>query len=59
VGSPHPSTGHSADHPGSGIGALTNLLKAQPVEELFPNVDFPETHNTPILKAAYIFSFLT
>ncbi|KLT45384.1 hypothetical protein CC85DRAFT_231499, partial [Cutaneotrichosporon oleaginosum] len=44
---------------GSGIGALTNLLKTHPVEELFPNVNFPETHNSPILKAAYIFSFLT
>lgn len=47
------------DNAGSGIGALTNLLKTHPVEELFPHVDFPETHNSPILKAAYIFSFLT
>ncbi|BEJ16385.1 hypothetical protein CspHIS471_0509900 [Cutaneotrichosporon sp. HIS471] len=44
---------------GSGIGALTNLLRMHAAEELFPNVDFPETHNSPILKAAYIFSFLS
>lgn len=44
---------------GSGIGALTSLFTIYPSEKLFPYVDFPDTHNSPILKAGYIFSFLT
>ncbi|TXT09009.1 hypothetical protein VHUM_02483 [Vanrija humicola] len=44
---------------GSGIGALANLLKTQSPASLFPTVVFPETHTTPVLQAAYIFSFLT
>ncbi|GMK55203.1 hypothetical protein CspeluHIS016_0202590 [Cutaneotrichosporon spelunceum] len=44
---------------GSGIGALANLLRLHATEDLFPDVDFPQTHNSPVLKAAYIFSFLS
>lgn len=44
---------------GSGLGALANLLSSHPPENLFPGLDFPSTHHTPVLKAAYVFSLLT
>lgn len=43
---------------GSGIGALARHLERYPAEQLFPNVEFPEDYGTPVLKAAYIFSYL-
>lgn len=42
---------------GSGIGALANLLDRN--DSLFPTIRFPDTHNTALLKAAYVFSYLT
>ncbi|KAI9639197.1 uncharacterized protein MKK02DRAFT_39488 [Dioszegia hungarica] len=44
---------------GSGIGALVNLLAYKDSSDLFPTLRFPDTHNTPILKAAYVFSHLS
>lgn len=28
-------------------------------DDMFPEVNFPKDYNTPVLKAAYIFSYLT
>ena len=44
---------------GSGMGALASLLREQEPKSMFPDVTFPQDYNTPVLKAAYIFSFLT
>lgn len=43
---------------GSGIGALSDLLDRGDQSKLFPDVRFPDTHNTAVLRAAYIFSHL-
>lgn len=50
--------GGLADDPGSGLGALATLLETKQ-KEMFPNLDFPKDYNTAVLKAAYIFSYLT
>jgi len=44
---------------GSGIGALASHIQRLSSDAMFPSVSFPSTHNTPILKAAYIFSHLS
>ena len=44
---------------GSGLGALSNLLERQPATSMFPTMSFPETHNTPVLRAAHVFSLLS
>jgi hypothetical protein len=43
---------------GSGLGALAALLEVRE-KEMFPDVKFPDNYNTAVLKAAYIFSYLT
>ena len=45
--------------PGSGLGALAALIERNGTKDLFPDTTFPEAYNSPILKAAYIFSFLS
>lgn len=47
-----------ADELGSGLGALAALLETRQ-DEMFPNITFPDDYNTAVLKAAYIFSYLT
>ncbi len=44
---------------GSGLGALATLLERDSPSELFPGLSFPSSHDTPVLQAAYVFSFLT
>ncbi|WVQ77839.1 hypothetical protein IAR50_007536 [Cryptococcus sp. DSM 104548] len=44
---------------GSGLGALATLLSTRKAKDLFPGVVFPREYNTPLLKASYIFSFLS
>ena len=44
---------------GSGLGALSTLLERHSPSHLFPSLQFPKTHDTPVLRAAYIFSLLT
>jgi hypothetical protein len=44
---------------GSGLGALVSLLEHRDASSLFPNLEFPATHNTAVLRAAYVFSYLT
>ncbi|TYJ54479.1 hypothetical protein B9479_004899 [Cryptococcus floricola] len=44
---------------GSGLGALATLLSTRKAKDLFPGVVFPRGINTPLLKASYIFSFLS
>ncbi|KAK8864671.1 hypothetical protein IAR55_001922 [Kwoniella newhampshirensis] len=44
---------------GSGLGALVSLLSTIPPSTLFPKISFPPEYNSPLLQAAYIFSFLT
>jgi hypothetical protein len=41
------------------LGALATLLETKKQNDLFPNVDFPPEYNTAVLKAAYLFSYLT
>lgn len=48
-----------ADFVGSGLGALVNLLEHRDASSLFPDLEFPATHNTAVLRAAYVFSYLT
>ncbi|EIW65931.1 hypothetical protein TREMEDRAFT_35751 [Tremella mesenterica DSM 1558] len=43
---------------GSGLGALVSLFREKDSSDMFPDLVFPSTHNTPVLKAAYVFSFL-
>ncbi|RXK39903.1 hypothetical protein M231_02837 [Tremella mesenterica] len=43
---------------GSGLGALVSLFREKDPSDMFPDLVFPSTHNTPVLKAAYVFSFL-
>ncbi|WVR06780.1 hypothetical protein IAU60_003815 [Kwoniella sp. DSM 27419] len=43
---------------GSGLGALAGILQTTPASDLFPGLRIPSTHDTPILQAAYVFSFL-
>ncbi|ORY26323.1 low-affinity phosphodiesterase [Naematelia encephala] len=43
---------------GSGLGALAMLLESKGEKSLFPTLKFPKTHDTPLLKAAYVFSYL-
>lgn len=54
-----PSHHIMADFVGSGLGALVNLLEQRDAGSLFPNLEFPATHNTAVLRAAYVFSYLT
>jgi hypothetical protein len=44
---------------GSGIGALATLFEHRDPSTMFKHLVFPLTHNTAVLKAAYIFSYLT
>ncbi|ORX35621.1 cyclic-AMP phosphodiesterase [Kockovaella imperatae] len=44
---------------GSGLGALTELIDRHGSSSLFPSTHFPPTHHTALLKAAYIFSYLS
>ena len=44
---------------GSGLGALATLLERHSPSILFPSLSFPDSHHTPVLQAAYIFSFLS
>ncbi|WVQ80159.1 hypothetical protein IAT38_002264 [Cryptococcus sp. DSM 104549] len=44
---------------GSGLGALSSLLTTQAAASMFPTLTFPPDYNTPVLQAAYVFSFLT
>ncbi|WVQ99702.1 hypothetical protein IAU59_006843 [Kwoniella sp. CBS 9459] len=43
---------------GSGLGALASILERRTPSDIFPGLKFPKTHNTPILKAAHVFSLL-
>lgn len=43
---------------GSGLGALAALFETRE-KEMFPDIKFPAEYNTPVYKAAYIFSYLT
>lgn len=43
---------------GSGLGALAALFERKLPGDLFPDLVFPDTHNNPVLKAAYVFSLL-
>lgn len=45
---------------GSGLGALSLILSPPgSAKRVFPQLSFPQDYNTPVLKAAYIFSFLS
>ncbi|KAL7422015.1 3',5'-cyclic-nucleotide phosphodiesterase pde1 [Cryptotrichosporon argae] len=44
---------------GSGLGALTTILTHKAAADVFPGFDFPASHNSPVLKAAYMFSHLS
>ncbi|WVF71166.1 hypothetical protein IAT40_005964 [Kwoniella sp. CBS 6097] len=43
---------------GSGLGALASILERKSPSALFPKLDFPKTHDTPLLMAAHVFSLL-
>ena len=45
--------------PGSGIGSLTDLMERYGPRTIFPSLEFPSSHSTALLKAAYVFSFLS
>lgn len=53
------SSGFALLTTGSGIGALATLFKSYPADHMFPSIEFPETYSTPVLKAAFVFSYLT
>lgn len=44
---------------GSGIGALAQLFKYHDAAAMFPELAIPPEHNSPVLKAAYVFSYLS
>ncbi|WRT66664.1 uncharacterized protein IL334_003624 [Kwoniella shivajii] len=44
---------------GSGLGSLASILASTSSSSLFPGLTFPDNYNTPLLQAAYVFSFLT
>lgn len=44
---------------GSGIGALAALFRLHDPESMFPELAIPPEHNSPVLKAAYVFSYLS
>ncbi|WWC89016.1 uncharacterized protein L201_003934 [Kwoniella dendrophila CBS 6074] len=45
---------------GSGLGALASILSdpQTSASTIFPDLKFPPNHNTPLLQASHIFSFL-
>lgn len=44
---------------GSGIGALAQLFKYIDPATMFPELAIPPAYNSPVLKAAYVFSHLS